>query len=339
MLIELAELSPRAAESSLSRKAALTMRWQSSNEPATSTAVTLPPKCGQLFFLQRADPARRVEDDDAGSGDIVEGAGHRSAGVARGGRQDGQAFALLAREPGHQPRHQAGPEILEGQGRAVEQLQHPDVGRDLDHRHRKIQGLGAHALQFRARHRALEQGVADFRSHRREGQGFPALPEIRGQRRDGVRHVKPAVRSQGVQYRLAKRDVVGRISGAVKMDAAGFHGCRYQVGGGGGVVKPKSCPETTNRRNRSNRARRSARLVGSILRASRLHATQTPNPALALQAVLALRAMLRPTMRNALCSFDEWAHRDGLWRHIMRLEEQQLLTTDSDAPRMDVSSS
>ena len=49
MLIELAEVNPQAAANPESANAAFTIRWQSSNDPATSRAATLPPKVVSCF--------------------------------------------------------------------------------------------------------------------------------------------------------------------------------------------------------------------------------------------------------------------------------------------------
>ena len=66
----------------------------------------------------------REEDEDVGAVAPGEGVDRRAAGVARGRAGDGGALAALGQDMVHQPRQQLHGHVLEGERRAVEELEH-----------------------------------------------------------------------------------------------------------------------------------------------------------------------------------------------------------------------
>ncbi len=93
---------------------------------------------GELRLLHRRDRAEGKQDDDARAGQSRKRLGHRAAGVA-GGRDQDRERPIVGVECRHQPRHDAGADILEGKRRAVEELEDRDGAVQRHQRDRKIQ--------------------------------------------------------------------------------------------------------------------------------------------------------------------------------------------------------
>ena len=134
------------------------------------------------MLLERRDAAFGIEDDGTDCGPAFRCAADRTAGIARGRGEDGQrvgGVALARRaeavETGHQ---EARAEILEGAGRAVEQLEHAAaVGEGFD-LNREIEGGGTNGVKVGFEFIAREEGGEKFCGEVGEGQ--------RGVERGGV---------------------------------------------------------------------------------------------------------------------------------------------------------
>jgi len=90
-----------------------------------------------LCFLHVTDLAFRIEHDDARVRDAEECLCHRTSGIARRGHQNGERGPVG--EVVQQPRLDAGADVLERQGGAVEQLERPDAIGHLTQRHIEVQ--------------------------------------------------------------------------------------------------------------------------------------------------------------------------------------------------------
>ena len=84
-----------------------------------------------------------------------------AAGVARGRDHDGGALAALTQRMIHQPRQQLHRQILEGERRPVEQLEHEQAGAELHERRGRRMAEGAVGLARHAREIGLGDAVAD----------------------------------------------------------------------------------------------------------------------------------------------------------------------------------
>ena len=79
--------------------------------------------------LHLGDAAVRIEHDDVDLVAAAERLDRGAAGVARGRDHDGRALAALRQRMIHQPREELHRQVLEGERRAVEQLEHEGAGR------------------------------------------------------------------------------------------------------------------------------------------------------------------------------------------------------------------
>ena len=84
--------------------------------------------------LHVGDAAVREQHDGSTRLRAAEGLDGRAAGVARGGADDGHALAAGGQHAVHEAGQQLHRHVLEGERRAVEQLQHPQVAVDLHQR-------------------------------------------------------------------------------------------------------------------------------------------------------------------------------------------------------------
>ena len=103
----------------------------------------------ELRFLHRAHLTVRIQHDHARPRHAVERLGHRAAGVPGRGHQHRQRRLAVAMEMRHQAREHARADVLEGEGRPVEQLDHRQPLVQADDRHRKIEGIGQQAASGR----------------------------------------------------------------------------------------------------------------------------------------------------------------------------------------------
>ncbi|MNF84480.1 hypothetical protein D3C84_668440 [compost metagenome] len=140
----------------------------------------------------------RVHDEDV---DVVAGLaafdGGR-AGVAGGGAHDHHALVALGQHVVEQTAEQLQGEVLERQGRALEQLEHPLVGAQLGQRRHCL--VGEHAVGVFQN--LLEVGIGDAagdeRAHHPEGQlvvrqAGPGGDLLDGEARQVFRHVEATV--------------------------------------------------------------------------------------------------------------------------------------------------
>ena len=147
MLIELAEVSRARQRSAASAKASFASRWQSSKVPSTATAVTLPPSVVNCASCTRRHLAFGKQHDDARARRRRKPAPRR----CRCRRRSRPAPSAAARrvEVRHQPRHDARPDVLEGEGRSVEELERGHALVDRPKRNRKVQRVGEESSRAR----------------------------------------------------------------------------------------------------------------------------------------------------------------------------------------------
>ena len=129
-----------------STNASFTMRWQSSNVPATDERAHVAAPARELFFLAGGDESARVKHDHVDPRPIVERGGDGAARVARRGDQDRQAARVVARDPLQRRRQEACTEVLERGGRPVEQLEDRQGSAGtvhIDQRRRKIERVAS----------------------------------------------------------------------------------------------------------------------------------------------------------------------------------------------------
>ena len=161
---------------------------------------------GHLPTLHLGHPVVRVHDEDV---DVFAGLAAldgRRAGVAAGGPHDHHALAPLAQHMVEQTTEQLQGEILEGQGRAVEQLQHPLIAVQLAQRRHGV--MGEHTVGFLKN--PLEVRVTDAAgdkgAHHPEGQfvvrqAGPGGDLLNGKTRQILRHIEAAIAGQaGLQH-------------------------------------------------------------------------------------------------------------------------------------------
>ena len=107
----------------------------------------------------------------------------------------------------HEPGEQLHGQILERQGRAMEQLEDERAGTELDQRHdrgmaeRPI-GLGGHAGEVVLRDRAVDERAQDFERQLRVRQAGQAGDSLRSENRPEFGHIEPAIAGEPGQHRL-----------------------------------------------------------------------------------------------------------------------------------------
>ena len=77
----------------------------------------------ELEFLDAADLAGRVENDDADSVDIVKAVGYCAAGIAGSGDEDGDGLVVVADEIAETAAHEPGADVFESKGGAMEEFE------------------------------------------------------------------------------------------------------------------------------------------------------------------------------------------------------------------------
>ena len=163
---------------------------------------------GHLAPLDRGNAARRVEHEHVDLGPPGERVDRRRAGVARGRADHGQMRVAGAEEALEQQPEQLQRDILERQGRPVEQLEQPVARVELDQR--RDRGVIEPAIGRLAQSAQLgrRQRIADKRLHHASrrldiGQAGERGDLVMRQAGPGVGHVEPAVGSEpGESHRL-----------------------------------------------------------------------------------------------------------------------------------------
>ncbi|SVJ78826.1 Uncharacterised protein [Klebsiella pneumoniae] len=125
---------------------------------------------GHLPALHLGHAVVRVHDEDV---DVVATAAAfdgRGAGIAGGGPHDHHALAALGQHMVEQAAEQLQGEVLEGQGRAVEQLQHPFVAVQLAQRRHCVMGEDAIGFLEDLLEVGIGDAAGDERAHHPEGQ-------------------------------------------------------------------------------------------------------------------------------------------------------------------------
>ena len=187
-----------------------------------------------LAPLDVAHAALGVEHDDLGAATRRETRDGRRAGVTGGRHEHGDALVALAQDVLEEPADELQGEILEGQRGAVEELQQPLVGVELDERadgrvaEARV-GLGAQPLQ----QRGLELVARERPDHAR-GDARIARSRARARERGpALGHVQAAVAREAGEQRVAEAE---RRSAAAGRDVA--HGSDGRGRGGGDWLHP-----------------------------------------------------------------------------------------------------
>ena len=209
-LIELTPDRPSSSRKARSPNSVLTIAWQSSNEPSIGDRmdVRLVDR-RHLPALHVGDAAVREEDEDVGARLAAEGFDRRRAGVARGRAEDRRAPIAPLEGAVHRAPQPLHGEILEGEGRPVEQLEHEQVGVDLGQRRgRGVAeagiGVARQAGEFVGR-KILADERRDQPGRRfRIGQTGEGADRRRGERRQALRYVESPVAGEPREHRVAE---------------------------------------------------------------------------------------------------------------------------------------
>ena len=95
--------------------------------------------------------------------------------------------------------HEASAHILERQRRPVEELQHMNVGPDLEERHGKTEGRVHQGLQIGRREVVGEQVSRDYSRHLGAGLAAKTRQERRRQRRELLGQVEAPIRGDALE--------------------------------------------------------------------------------------------------------------------------------------------
>ncbi len=165
--------------------------------------------------LDRRDAAKWMEDDQADAFRAGKGAHGGGARIAGRGSHEGQGLVALFQRRVGQRRHHLHGHVLERQGRAVPQLQHPQIVVELRQRRLAVaqegrtRALGCGLDRVGAQDIDAEQGQQFFRQSTVVGGG---QVEIRCG--IGFGHVEAAVGRQSVEQGAGKGAAVAETTGA-----------------------------------------------------------------------------------------------------------------------------
>ncbi len=168
--------------------------------------------------LHRRDAAVGKQHDDVDLGAAAKRLDRRAAGVAGGRDHDGGALAAPRQRAVHQTGEQLHRQVLEGERRPVEQLEHEAVRRELDQRRHggmaeRVIGLPRHARELGILDRAGDEG----RNHLAGDLGIGASGEPRDarrvERRPRLRHIKPAIAREPGEGHVDKSERRGLAAG------------------------------------------------------------------------------------------------------------------------------
>ncbi len=176
------------------------------------------PQGGELGFLHGAYAAPGIQDEDVRARDAQEAVRDGAPGVTGCGDEDID-IPFLGEVP-QETRHEAGADVLEGEGRPMEEFQGVD---SFFHRHgRAVEGQGFcdDAVQFRAGNVLPEEGRGHFLTDLYKGAFGKAADPIGRKGRNPFRHIEPAVfrkplddgLRQGSVRRLVFRTVVLHVN-------------------------------------------------------------------------------------------------------------------------------
>ena len=88
--------------------------------PADLQCGDVPAQCRELQLLYAADLSGWVEDDDVHAFHIIKAAGDGASGISGSGYEDCYGLAAVFYEVSETTAHEAGPDILKGEGGAME---------------------------------------------------------------------------------------------------------------------------------------------------------------------------------------------------------------------------
>ena len=155
--------------------------------------------------LHVGDAAVREQDDDIDLVAAAEGLDGGAAGVARGGDDNGAAFAARRQRMVHQPRQKLHGHVFEGQRRPVKELErkriHPEL-RQRDHRRMAegAVGLACHAGEIGVGDRITGEQPDHLQRHLGIGPAGEAGYGAGIDLRPGVRHIKSAVAGEAREH-------------------------------------------------------------------------------------------------------------------------------------------
>ena len=171
-----------------------------------------------LPALDLGGPAVGEEDEDLDALGAAEGLDRGRAGVAGGGADDGDALAGALQARLEELADQLHRHVLEGERRAVEELEQPVVRGDLDEGHAGgVAEAGVGAGDERAE-RGLGEGVAGERREDAErgvlvGEAGEGGDLVGGERRPGLGEVEAAVAGETCEHRLLEAEDGGGAAG------------------------------------------------------------------------------------------------------------------------------
>jgi hypothetical protein len=158
-----------------------------------------------------------MEDEDVDAALAAHPVDRRAAGVAGGGAEDVHVAAALAEQVLEEVAEQLQGHVLEGQGRAVEELEDVDVPL-LDHRgDLRVGEAGIGAVDQRlevGRGDVVDEAGQDLEGQFRVGQAAQRGKVAGGQPGDPFREEQAAVFGQPHHHRLFERDAADLAAGA-----------------------------------------------------------------------------------------------------------------------------
>lgn len=161
---------------------------------------------GHLPTLHFRNPVVRVQDEDVDVIATLAAFDGRRAGIAGSGADDHHALAALLQDVIQQATQQLQGEVLERQGRAVEQLHHPFVAIELAQRCHRAMGEDAVGFLEDLLEVGIGDAAADEWAHDPERQlvirqASPRGDFFLGETRQVLRHIETAIAGQtGQQY-------------------------------------------------------------------------------------------------------------------------------------------
>ena len=168
--------------------------------------------------LHVRDAPLRKQHEDVGARAAAERLDRGPAGVARGRDHDGGALAARGEHVVHEPAEELHGQVLEGERRAVKQLEHeiarPELHQRRDRRMAEIAvGLARHAGEV-----VVGDGVADERTDDldrdlRIGPAGKARDRVGVEPRPGLRHVEAAVAGKPGEHHLDETERRGLAPG------------------------------------------------------------------------------------------------------------------------------
>ena len=160
---------------------------------------------GELAFLNLAYLPLRIEHIDVNAVNTEESIGYSRTCIARSSNEHVDfLLAFLTHEVLQQTGHEARAYILEGEGRAMEELQRVDVWLYLYHRAVESQCVVDDLLQRLSIDVLAEEGVSHLVGNLLEGEFLDVVEKVLWQLLDDFGHVETTVFCQSFYYRLVK---------------------------------------------------------------------------------------------------------------------------------------